>query len=140
MKKKCGERNVPLRILALTVIGAGASLAADHFVRDPTLASGGFRVLSFPEMAIPFSGSYLVGFVFGLAGVTVKGALMRAASRERRNSIAKAMVDVASRWPRVRLVVLSILIIGLVFFLDYVLVGLSSICVLLGAVSSPVVE
>jgi|GEM_PF-5886549 len=140
MKKNCGERNVPLRLLALTVLGAGVSLSLDHFARDPTLASGGFRVLSSPGMAIPFSGSYLVGYVFGLAVVSVKVALKRAASRERQNSIAKAMVGVASRRPRVRLVVLSILIIGLVFFLDYVLVGLSSICVLLGAVSSSVVE
>lgn len=139
MRKNCAERNVPLRLLAFTVFGAAVSLAADHFVRDPTLASGGLRVLGFPQMAIPFSGSYLVGFVFGLAAITAKRAMLRAASREQKNSTTSALAGVASRWPRAWRIVLAILIIGIVLFSEYVLVGISTICAVLGVVSASVV-
>ena len=134
------NRNVPLRLLAFTAVGTLISLILDHFARDQTIASFGIRTLGFPQMAIPFSGSYLVGLTIGLAGISSKGALLRATSLVRKKVVAVRIFGMWPRWPHIRVISVVILSTVLTLICVYAFPGVSFILVLLGMISSSVVE
>lgn len=115
------------------------ALTMDHLVRDPMLWSVGHRsAVRLPQMAVPFSGSLLLGFVFGLIANTILGAFLRIARHNNPRSLLFSVANLSSRRPRmVRgfMGVLSALTVMMLWW--YFFRGISPYFFLMGVFSVP---
>ena len=136
---------LPLFLLMLMLPGVALALALDRVERDHMLAIMGMHAIHLRSMAIPFSGSYLVGFMLGLVIVIVKEIIFYAIHRNNRNHLVVWITGLISQWPRAKSRnYLTGILVGVVLLLcllcQYVIVGISSSCVLSGMMSGLIID
>lgn len=124
--------SLPLILLMFMLPGVAIALASDRVVRDQMQAAG-IHVPNLPGMAIPFSGSYLVGFLFGLVVVIVKEILFCIIRKYNENFFVVLITRLGSPWPKARRGFLfGIPILVVLLLCRYMIVGVAWGYILMG--------